>query len=139
MELRVYYEDTDAGGVVYHSNYINYMARGRTEYLRERGLSVQDLHERGYIFPVVHLEIDYMAPAVHDDLLRVDTCVLELSKASFTLGQKVVRLPDGKLLTDGKVTLVCVGPARRARRLPAEVLEALNGSCLARPLGAGQT
>lgn len=128
MELRVYYEDTDAGGVVYHSNYLNYMERGRTEYLRERGLSVRELQARGYVFPVVRLEIDYLAPALHDDLLRVDTSVLELSRASFTLGQQVVRLADGKLLTDGKVTLACVGPAKRARRLPAELLEVLGGS-----------
>lgn len=126
MELRVYYEDTDAGGVVYHTNYLNYMARGRTEYLRERGLSVQDLHEQGYIFPVVRLEIDYLSPAVHDDLLRVETCVLEIGKASMTFGQQVVRASDGKLLTDGKVTLVCIGAGRKARRLPAELLQVLG-------------
>lgn len=126
MELRVYYEDTDAGGVVYHANYLNYMARGRTEYLRQRGLSVQDLHERGHIFPVVRLEIDYLAPAVHDDLLRVETCLLEHSRASLTFGQRVVRISDGKLLTEGKATLVCVGPAGRAKRLPPELLHALS-------------
>ena len=125
-EIRVYYEDTDAGGVVYHANYINYMARGRTEYLRERGLSVQDLHERGYVLPVVRLEIDYLAPAIHDDLLRVETAVVEMGKASFTLSQKVIRVHDGKLLTEGKVTLVCVGKERRARRLPPELLQALS-------------
>src|SRR6266568_207105 len=103
MEMRVYYEDTDAGGVVYHANYLGYFERGRTEFLREQGLSVRDLHEQGYIFPVVRLEIDYRAPAVLDDLLRVATEVLEVGKTSFTLGQQVLRAVDGKVLANGRV------------------------------------
>ncbi|MEI8356153.1 MAG: YbgC/FadM family acyl-CoA thioesterase, partial [Deltaproteobacteria bacterium] len=91
MQVRVYYEDTDAGGVVYHSNYLNYFERGRTEYLRERGLSVADMARRGYVFPVVHLEIDYRSPALHDDLLKIETEVLEIGKTSFVIGQQVIR------------------------------------------------
>jgi acyl-CoA thioester hydrolase len=126
MQVRVYYEDTDAGGVVYHSNYLNYFERGRTEYLRERGLSVGDLARRGFVFPVVHLEIDYRAPALHDDLLRIETEVLDVGKTSFTLGQQVVRILDGKLLAHGKVKLVCVGPGMKAKRLPDELLQVIS-------------
>ncbi len=126
MEIRVYYEDTDAGGVVYHSNYLKYFERGRTEYLRELGLSVGDMAARGYIFPVVRVEVDYRAPALHDDLLRVETEVLEVGKTSFTLGQQVLRAIDGKLLADGRVKLVCVGPGMKAKRLPEELLLALK-------------
>lgn len=126
MEFRTYYEDTDAGGVIYHANYLRYFERGRTEFLRERGLSVRELHEQGFIFPVVRLEIDYRAPALHDDLLRVETEVLEVGKTSFTLGQQVLRSIDGKLLADGRVTLVCVGPGMKAKRLPPELLRILN-------------
>ena len=126
MDIRIYYEDTDAGGVVYHANYLNYFERARTEYLRERGLSVGEMHERGYIFPVVRLEVDFRAPARHDDLLRVETCVLEVGKTSFTLGQQAVRAVDGKLLVDGRVTLVCVGPGMKAKRLPEELLQVLR-------------
>ncbi len=125
MEFRIYYEDTDAGGVVYHANYLRYFERGRFEYLRARGLSVADLAERGHIFPVVRLEIDYRSPAVLDDLVRVDTEVLEVGRTSFTLGQQVVRVVDGRLLADGRVTLVCVAPGMKARRLPEELLQAL--------------
>ncbi len=125
MEFRIYYEDTDAGGVVYHANYLRYFERGRTEYLRARGLSVAALAERGYIFPVVRLELDYRAPAVLDDLVRVETEVLEVGKSSFTLGQQVIRAMDGKLLAAGRVTLVCTSPAMKARRLPEELLQAL--------------
>lgn len=124
--MRIYYEDTDAGGVVYHANYLRYFERGRTEYLRERGLSVGELATQGYIFPVIRLEIEYRAPAVHDDLVRVATEVLSVGKTSFTLGQQVVRALDGKLLADGKVTLVCTTPDLKARRLPDDLLVALQ-------------
>jgi len=127
MEFRIYYEDTDAGGVVYHANYLRYFERGRTEYLRERGLSVADLAERGYIFPVVRLELEYRSPAVLDDLVRVETEVLDVGRTSFTLGQRVVRAIDGRVLAAGKVTLVCTSSAMKARRLPEELLQALAG------------
>ncbi len=58
MEFRIYYADTDAGGVVYHATYLSFLERGRTEFLRDRGLSVGELQDRGFIFPVVRLEID---------------------------------------------------------------------------------
>jgi acyl-CoA thioester hydrolase len=126
MEFRIYYEDTDAGGVVYHARYLAFFERGRTEFFRERGLSVGELASAGHVFPVVHLEIDYRAPAVLDDLVRVENDVLEVGRTSFTLGQKVVRALDGKLLAAGKVTLVCVSPGMKAKRLPEELLSALR-------------
>ncbi|MFZ3209376.1 MAG: YbgC/FadM family acyl-CoA thioesterase [Geobacteraceae bacterium] len=126
MEFRTYYEDTDAGGVVYYANYLRYFERGRTEYFRERGISVREFHERGIIFLVVKIEVNYRAPAIYDDLVRVETEVLEMGKTSFTLGQKVLRTLDGKLLVEGKVTLACVGPGMKAKRLPEELLDVLK-------------
>ena len=126
MEIRVYYEDTDAARVVYYSNYLKYFERGRTEYFRDRGFSVGEMARRGFIFPVVHLEIDYRAPALHDDLLRVETGVLEIRKSSLTFTQQVLRVIDGKLLADGKVKLACVGPGMKPRRLPEEIIQALK-------------
>jgi acyl-CoA thioester hydrolase len=125
MEIRIYYEDTDAGGVVYHANYLRYFERARTEYLRERGLSVSELAAEGHILPVVRMEIDYRAPAVHDDLLRIETRVIAVGKTSFTVGQQALRAVDGKLLVDCRVTLVSVSPKMRAHRLPEELLQAL--------------
>jgi acyl-CoA thioester hydrolase len=125
MQLRIYYEDTDAGGVVYHANYLGYFERGRTEFLRERGLSVAVLAEQGCIFPVVRLELDYRAPAFLDDLLRVETEVLTVGKTSFTLAQQVVRVIDDRLLAAGKVTLVCTSGTLKARRLPKELVRVL--------------
>jgi acyl-CoA thioester hydrolase len=126
MEFRIYYEDTDAGGVVYHARYLAFFERGRTEFFRTQGLSVGELAEQGHVFPVVRLEIDYRAPAVLDDLVRVETEVLEVGKTSFTMGQQVVRALDGKILAAGKVTLVCVGPGMKAKRLPEELLGVLQ-------------
>ena len=125
MEFRIYYEDTDAGGVVYHARYLGFFERGRCEFLRGRGLSVGELAAGGCIFPVVRLEIDYRAPAFLDDLVRVETEVLEVGKTSFAVGQQVVRVPDGKVLVAGRVTLVCVGPGMKPKRLPGELITAL--------------
>ncbi len=126
MEFRIYYEDTDAGGVVYHANYLGYFERARTEFFRERGVSVRELHDQGNLFPVVRLEVDYKAPARLDDLVRIETEVLEAGRTSFILGQRVVRVADNALLVSGRVTLVCVMPGMKAKRLPAEVVQLLE-------------
>lgn len=126
MEVRIYYEDTDAGGVVYHANYLRYMERGRTEFLRERGLSVQAMHDEGIIFPVVAMELNYRSPARLDDLLEVETSILAVKNSSFVAGQKVLRKADGRLLVEARVTLACVGAGMRAQRLPPELRELLQ-------------
>ncbi|MDY0385049.1 YbgC/FadM family acyl-CoA thioesterase [Trichlorobacter sp.] len=126
MLLRVYYEDTDAAGVVYHSNYLNYCERARTEYLRERGWSVAELASDGAVFPVVRMEIDFKAPARHDDLLQVITTPLRVGGSSFELRQQVHRASDGKLLVELLVTLACVTPQLKARRIPAGVRATLS-------------
>jgi acyl-CoA thioester hydrolase len=126
-ERRIYYQDTDAWGVVYYANYLRYIEQGRSDFLRARGLSVGTLHEQGYLIPVMRLEIDYLVPAVLDDLIRVDTTVQEITHATCTLGQQVVRVSDGEVLVDAKVTLACLGPGKKARRLPRELMQALKG------------
>ncbi len=126
MLLRVYYEDTDAAGVVYHSNYLNYCERARTEYLRERGCSVAALAADGAIFPVVRMEIDFKAPARHDELLQIVTRPLKVGGSSFVLQQQVRRDVDGQLLVEALVTLACVSPQLKPGRLPATVREILS-------------
>jgi acyl-CoA thioester hydrolase len=125
MEVRIYYEDTDAGGVVYHANYIKYLERARTEYFRGHGISVAELAGNGFVFPVVRLEIDFKAPALHDDLLSVITCPVRVGGSTVTLCQKIFRKNDGKLLVEGSVTLACISPAMQARRIPLEIRELL--------------
>jgi acyl-CoA thioester hydrolase len=125
MQVRIYYEDTDAGGVVYHANYLAYFERGRTEFLRERGLSVRELQDAGFIFPVIRADVTYRSPGRHDDLLRIETEPAEIGKTSFTFLQRAVREVDGKLLAEGRITVVCTGPEMKAKRLPDEILAAL--------------
>ena len=126
MDVRIYYEDTDAGGVVYQANYIKYMERARTEYFRNRGFLVAELADNGFVFPVVRLEIDFKSPALHDDLLSVTTCPTRIGCSSVTFNQKIVRSSDGRLLSDGLVTLACVSPALKARRIPLEIRQMLE-------------
>lgn len=127
MEFRIYYEDTDAGGVVYHGRYLGFFERGRTEFFRERGLSVQQLHEAGCIFPVVRMELDFRSPARLDDLVRVETALVSSGRTSFTMQQRLLRVDDEKLLVEGKVTLVCVGTAMKPKRIPAQIREMAAG------------
>ena len=133
MEVRIYYEDTDAAGVVYHANYLKFLERARTEYFRERGLLVSELAAAGHLFPVVRMELDFLAPARHDDLLRVVTKPEQSAGASFLLRQQIFRTGDNRLLVNALVKLACIGPDLKARRIPAEVrqlveVEAGNGA-----------
>lgn len=121
MDIRTYYEDTDAAGVVYHANYLKFFERARTEYFRERGLSVSGLAAAGFVFPVVRMEVDFAAPARHDDLLTVETVPARCGGSSFTVCQRIVRRCDERLLVQAMVKLACVGPDLKARRIPAEV------------------
>ena len=130
MDVRIYYEDTDAGGVVYHANYIKYLERGRTEFFRNRGFLVAKLAKEGLIFPVVRLELDFKSPAFHDDLLIVETNPARITGASFTLCQRILRPGDGKLLLDGFVTLACINTELKARRIPFGIRQLLESELL---------
>jgi acyl-CoA thioester hydrolase len=126
MEIRIYYEDTDAAGVVYHANYLKYLERSRTEYFRDRALLVTELAATGYVFPVVRMEMDFLSPAHHDDLLVVTTTPERVSGSSFRMHQQILRKFDGRLLVDAQVTLACIGPNLKARRIPVAVRERLT-------------
>lgn len=109
--VRVYYEDTDAGGVVYHANYIKFTERARTEFIRTLGFECSRIEkDLGILFVVRHLEADYFIPARLDDMLRVKTSVAKVKNTSFVLRQSVYKGED--LLCDMHVTLVCVDTAQ---------------------------
>jgi len=131
MDVRIYYEDTDAAGVVYHANYIKYLERARTEFFRSNGFLVAELAAEGFIFPVIRLELDFKSPAHHDDLLSVETIPLKISGASFMLRQRIVRPADGILLLEGLVTLACVNSGLKARRIPAGIRQLLESKVTA--------
>ena len=121
---RVYYEDTDAGGVVYYANYLRFMERARTEWLRSLGIE-QDRtrEEHGIIFVVASVEIQYRRPARFNDALEVSVTVPELKNASLTFAQNVTR--DGDVLCCATVLVASVDANTfRPRRLPSEIREA---------------
>ncbi|UFS71848.1 tol-pal system-associated acyl-CoA thioesterase [Geomonas sp. RF6] len=129
MEVRVYYEDTDAGGVVYHANYLRFFERGRTEFLRERGFDVAAMHNAGTIFAIVSMKIDYRSPARLGDLLEIETEIGEVKNSSFIAKQRVLRRDGGTVLCEAEVTLACIGETLRAKRLPADVRDMLKKGC----------
>jgi len=107
LPVRVYFQDTDAGGVVYHASYVNFMERARTEWLRTHGYSNAGLmKEFGVIFVVRSLKLDYFKPALLDDLLNVTAQIKDAGRSRLTLLQSVLR--GDELLTEGEVHLVCV-------------------------------
>lgn len=120
MSVRVYYEDTDAGAIVYHASYVRFMERGRTEFLRERGISQRALASAApadvILFAVRHMEIDFLKPAKLDDLLDVTTRPVEIGGARVELLQEIRR--DGEVLARARVTVVGIGANGRARRIP---------------------
>ena len=126
LPVRVYYEDTDAGGIVYYANYLKFIERARSEALLALGISQTALRERtGVAFAVRAVAVDFLAPARLEDRLVVTAAVTALGGARIEMAQDVLR--DAETLVRARVTLVCIGPDGRAARLPAQVRAALAG------------
>ena len=107
MPIRVYFQDTDAGGVVYHASYVNFMERARTEWLRSFGFSNAGLmKELGVVFVVRSLKLDYLKPALLDDLLTVSAQLKEIGRSRVTLHQTTMR--GDEVLVEGEIHLVSI-------------------------------
>ncbi|WP_320109573.1 tol-pal system-associated acyl-CoA thioesterase [Bosea sp. NBC_00550] len=124
IDIRVYYEDTDFSGVVYHASYLRFMERGRTELIRALGIEQRELFdgETALGFAVRKMTIDFLRPAVMDDLLTVETRSVEARGATMDLEQRVLR--GEEVLIAAAVKVACVG-AGRARRIPDELRKRL--------------
>ena len=119
LAVRVYYEDTDFSGRVYHASYVRFMERGRTEWLRALGYEHGALAgEQGVVFAVRRLEIDYLAPAIIDDLLRIETRVVAVRGATIDFAQTVLR--GGQSLATARI-LVAALRGGRPMRIPPEL------------------
>jgi acyl-CoA thioester hydrolase len=122
--VRVYYEDTDAGGVVYHANYLKFAERARTEALRTTGIGQHDLaHKENIAFALRHCEIDFLKPAMLDDLLTIETALNDISKVSITM-QQTIRRGD-ETLAILSVKLAVVGQGMKLAKLPEFVHKAM--------------
>ncbi len=123
--VRVYYEDTDAAGIVYYANYLKFAERARTEMLRARGVGQRALtQDDGVAFAVRRVAVEYLAPARLDDLLEVRTRIVAVRGASLDGEQDIVR--DGEVLAKLTLTLACVAASGRPARLPPAVRRALG-------------
>jgi acyl-CoA thioester hydrolase len=123
LPVRVYFQDTDAGGVVYHASYVNFLERARTEWLRTFGYTgLGMMREFGMLFVVRSLKVDYFKPAVLDDLLEVSAKIKEVGRSRVSLHQEVRR--GSELLAEGEVHLVCV---TQAAFKPVAIPEELRG------------
>ncbi len=123
--LRVYYEDTDLAGIVYHANYLKFIERARSEMVRAAGISQSAMKEAGgIVFAVRRMQVEFLAPAKFEDELAVETRVAALSGARLDLDQ-VVRRGD-LVLFQARVQVVCLDAKGRATRIPADIRQKLT-------------
>jgi acyl-CoA thioester hydrolase len=123
--LRVYWEDTDAAGIVYYANYLRFLERARSDLVRGAGIDQAALLDgEGIVFPVRRCEIDYLRPARLDDEIQVRTRIEKLGGASMEMEQDIHR--GDEALVRAKVRLACIGRNGRPRRLPSTVRAALS-------------
>ncbi|MDE0949373.1 MAG: tol-pal system-associated acyl-CoA thioesterase [Candidatus Thioglobus sp.] len=129
LTVRVYYEDTDAGGVVYYANYLKYIERGRTEHLRELGFELATIaNETGIVFVVKSVKADYLLPAFLDDTIEVQTSIELVKHASLIFAQKITNKEKNTVLFNAEVKVVSVLKNNlKPCAFPQEILEKLNG------------
>lgn len=119
FSLRVYYEDTDMAGIVYYANYLRYIERARSDWVREMGIDQLQMKANGVVFAVRRIEADYVSPAQFDDELEVRTSLASIGPARMVMRQQVWR--GDTLLFEAEVTIVCVKASGKPVRLPAKL------------------
>lgn len=117
--VQVYYEDTDMGGIVYHANYLRYIERARSDWVRTLGISQNQMREDGIVFVVRKIDADYISTAKFEDQLEVETRTRSISGARLVMEQDVMR--DGNVIFSAVVTAVCMGANGLPVRLPAKI------------------
>lgn len=126
IEVRIYYEDTDCGGVVYYANYLRYFERARTSHLEALGIDMKGLTEEKHFFVVTRASLDYHSPAHYGDRLVVESNIAEVGGASLTFDHVVKERNSGRRLVTGRVRLASVGPEGRVERFPGHVASSLK-------------
>lgn len=127
LPVRVYIEDTDAGGIVFHAKYLHYMERGRTEWIRHQGVSLRAGLEHNISYVVQRMNVNYRAPAKLDDQLLVTAEPVASSRVWMNFRQQVFRASDCQLLCDAEVRVACIAlDSGKPRRLPEDMQEILK-------------
>ncbi len=124
MKIKIYYHDTDCGGVVYYANYLKFLEEARTEFLESRGVFVKKLAEEGVLFVVARQEIDYKLPAFYGDALDITAYTVNCSRAKIEFGYSI-KNQKGEVVAEAKTAMVCVDRNVKPRSLPDEVRAAV--------------
>ncbi len=122
------YAETDRMGVVYHAHYLIWCELGRTDYIREGGMSYRAMEEAGIMLAVAEANVRYRAPARYDDLIRVETTLTDVSSRAVTFEYRIANAETGELLATASTLLVALDPSYRVARLPAEIRGRLEAS-----------
>lgn len=126
VEFRVRYAETDQMGRAYYGAYFAWFEVGRAEVMRELGLAYRELEAQGYLLAVAEAHAKYLAPASYDEVVVVRTRLARAGKSRVRFSSEVISKESGRKLAEGSVTLACVGPDGRPRRLPAELRERIG-------------
>lgn len=124
LEKKIYYHDTDCGGVVYYGNYLEYLEEARTEFFLSLGINLKELMERDVYFVVSRVEIDYKSPARYQDIIRVSTVIEKKGFSSLHFSQRILR--GDREVVQARTVLVCVNSAFRPVRIPPEVMARID-------------
>jgi acyl-CoA thioester hydrolase len=124
--LRVRYAETDAMGIVYHTNYIVWFEVGRGDFLRQRGGNYREFEEQGLYLPLTEVDARFLSPARYDDMVVIRTSVAEVRSRSVTMYYEVLMEETGQLLVTGHTRHFCTDREGRVRRLPRELAEAFS-------------
>ena len=119
-EKRIYYHNTDCGGVVYYAEYLKFLEEGRTLYLEEKGISVKELMDHDIFFVIARQEIDYKLPAFYGDILQIDTRITNISRARIDFEYEI-RNQNNKTVAFSKTVLVCIDKNFKPMPIPEEV------------------
>lgn len=124
MRKRIYYHDTDCGGVVYYANYMKYMEEARTEFFEDRGISLKELAQNQTLFVVIRQEIDYKAPAFYSDILEINTSIANISHLRIDF-QHEIKKESGQLVCSAKTFMACVDQNIKPKAIEKKLKEKL--------------
>ena len=128
MEKRIYYYDTDAGGVVYYGHYLNYLEEARTEFLEDRGLSVAEFHKKGNLYAVRKCTILYKSPARYAEILTCTASLKKITAAQLIFDQTIIEKKNGRVIVEAEVTLVCLDSEFKPVALPDDLRAKLSAA-----------
>ena len=124
MEKRIYYHDTDCGGVVYYANYLKYLEEGRTEYFLSKGVDLQKLSTEGIWFTVARVEIEYKSPAHYQDTIRILTRIEKAKMSVMQFFQKIFK--NSTTVVEARTTLICIDNNFKPLAIPEEIKQSLH-------------